>query len=323
MIEGKEVTIRPYRRAFTRPLKAAWGTWSVREGLLLRLRDPATGADAFGEVAPLENHLWKSLPAIDSLTTRESFNTHPCTAFALWSAQTALEGERDFPPPVRTAALLTLDHNTGAIIPKLRDSGVRTFKLKLGTGSPDDEWTNLQSIVLNLKPGEQLRLDPNRTWKKEDWKFWKPRLNGLVNFIQFIEEPFVKGMSHDKLLRKAEKSPVPIALDESLLEHPIRNWMKEDWPGFLVVKPSLMGGPGDWIELAEAAPERVVISSTFETGIGMNTLVHLAARFPGIDHGLGTQAYFDDEFGTHEIDNQIHPLDKGNQERIWENLPAK
>jgi O-succinylbenzoate synthase len=317
-----EISTRPYRRPFARPLKAAWGTWSMREGLLIKIRDQKTGKVAFGEVAPLSTAIQESLPPSESLTSRTSFLDHPCTAFGLWSAETSLSSDKTS-QPVRTAALLSLDAHSVTEIARLRSSGTRTFKVKVGMGSLEEEWKALQEIALSLEQGEKLRLDPNRSWKEDDWRFWKPRLNGLSQYIQFIEEPFVKGMSPRALLREANASPVALALDESLIEGRVTDWADQHWPGYWVVKPSLMGDPENWLPIVQEAPDRVVLSSTFETGIGLSALIRLAARFPGIDHGLGTQAYFDDGFGVPEKNSQLYPLDQEQQEAIWTRLPHK
>lgn len=324
MIERAEIAVRPYRRPFARPLKAAWGTWSVREGLLVRLRDPVTGKTGFGEAAPLGQELRQILALACPSPSPESLAGHRATTFALWAAQRSLAGPEGQPPPaVRSAALLSLGNDTGCRIRHLRESGFRTCKLKVGLNDLNAEWKSLQAVALSLQEGEKLRLDPNRSWKEDDWKFWKPRLNGLSEWIQFIEEPFVRGIDRSQMLREARNSPVPLALDESLAEGNPAEWTEIHWPGYWIVKPSLMGSPTSWMAALKPYAGKVVISSVFETGIGLSALAGIADCFPGLDHGLGTNAYFEDAFGASTTGSDLKALSVEQQEALWKNLPGK
>jgi O-succinylbenzoate synthase len=321
VIDESGLSSRPYRRPFARPLKAAWGEWSIREGLLLRLEDPDSGRVAFGEVAPLPTKGGKHIPPLQSSPSLESFSSNPSSAFALWSAQTALESTEPAPPPVRTAALLSLDSESPASIARLRESGARTFKLKLGLDAPDTEWNFLQAVAISLKPGDKLRLDPNRSWDEPTWKFWKPRLNGLSEWIQFLEEPFNKDMGPEGMLREANASPIALALDESLSDNAIAEWADLHWPGYWIIKPSVLGPPDYWLPPIAPYKDKIVLSSCFETGIGMSALIRMAGQFPGIDHGLGTQAYFDDAFGVSQTGSILTALTLLQQEDLWKSLP--
>ena len=63
----------------------------------------------------------------------------------------------------------------------------------------------------------------------------------------------------------------------------------------LVVKLARVGGPSAAGEIAEAAAEhgvRVVVSTLFETGVGIAGALNFAARLPEIDHGLATAGLF-------------------------------
>jgi O-succinylbenzoate synthase len=313
--ENVTVTSRPYRRPFSRPLKAAWGKWSVREGTLLRMDDAVSGKVGFGECAPLPTSQEPSSVYPDDVPP------DPAAEFAEWSGRISLGDPSVDPTPVRSAALLSLNDDTSHMLAKARENGFRTFKLKVGLASTEREWKDLQHLVTSMQSGEILRLDPNRSWDKREWQFWKPRLNGIREWIQFIEEPFSRHFPPHGWLREANTAPVPLALDESLTGKGLAYWLTHRWPGFWVLKPSLLGNPETWLSPVSQYMGKVVLSSAFESGIGLSAVIRLAQEFPGIDHGFGTQAYFDDGFGVPQDGNELQPLTIDQQKDLWDRLP--
>lgn len=300
--------LRSYRRPFARPLNAAWGRWSVREGVLLCLQDPETGRRGFGEAAPLPGPL-------------EATQQAAAMEFARWSAEQALKGGPYGEASVGSAALLSLGAGSPDQLLSLRAAGFHTFKVKLGVDEPAAEWMSLQALAIALRGGERLRLDPNRAWSSRLWGFWQPRLTGLSERVEFLEEPFVEAEFSDReILSMAERSKVPMALDESLHSGQLTDWVARHWPGYWVIKPSLMGHPDRWQDLLANRAGRVVLSSAFETGIGLSALVRLATAFPGVDHGLGTQAFFNDDLGLPESGSRLRALRPEEAEAIWNRL---
>ena len=225
------------------------------------------------------------------------------------------------PAKARSAALLSLDVQTPEALAGLRNAGYRTFKLKVGMADAAEEWRLLQATATSLRAGEKLRLDPNRSWNEDNWNYWKPRLRGITDCIEFLEEPFPEGLSVDQVLRRAEASPVPLALDESLAEGRLADWLERGWPGYWVIKPTLLGLSHVWVDALREHRSKVVLSSVFETGIGLSRLIRLAQEFPGIDHGLGTQDYFDDDLGVPQSGAELTALDPQQQEELWKRLP--
>jgi len=297
----------------------------------VRLEDPRTGAVGHGEAAPLpefgsESHeeaqaflgraaRETTLGGIDALLA----DAPPAAGFALWAARTGLGG-RAGDLRARSAALLTLGPTSADELPGLRARGARTCKLKLGRADPSVQWEWLKAVAAALQDGERLRLDPNRSWTEAQWGFWRPRLHGLGAIVEFIEEPFA---AVEDTLHCAERSPVPLALDESLARGglaALRDSVGRGWPGFWIIKPSLLGPADAWLELLTPLAGRVVVSSALETGIGMSALIALAARFPETDHGLGTQDFFADGFGARQDGFMLAPLPPAQQEAVWNSL---
>ena len=48
---SRQISVKPYRRAFRQPLRTAHGEWATREGFLVRVEQE--GRVGYGEVAPL------------------------------------------------------------------------------------------------------------------------------------------------------------------------------------------------------------------------------------------------------------------------------
>jgi o-succinylbenzoate synthase len=222
--------------------------------------------------------------------------------------------------PTRTAALMNLEEMDASTLKAGRESGYATFKVKLGLREPEQEWIRLHTVADLLEDGEQLRLDPNRAWDLETYEFWAQHLPDLNNSVEFIEEPFQPGLVNaETLVDIAQKSPVPLALDESLSESGIGQWMDLHWPGYWIVKPSLCGIP-TWMDLLQKVQKRVVISSAFETAVGLNHLLHIAQAYPDTAHGLGTGSFFNDALGLPSSGGHLHQQDSTQLSTIWTSL---
>lgn len=322
------IEYRPYRRTFAHPLHTAWGKWSVREGFLVRITS-SDGRAGIGEVAPLEEFgtesvkdagfFLKSLPASPE---RHEFDeilaqAPPACGFGLWSARQQTGSTIE---PIRTAALMNLDKMDASIMEEARDSGYTTFKVKLGLGKPEQEWLRLREVASLLRNGEKLRLDPNRAWDLEVYEFWVQRLPDLGSPPEFIEEPIQPGLvGAEALVEIATRSPVPLALDESLSEDGIAKWLDLRWPGYWIVKPSLCGIP-IWMDQLRGVQNRIVISSAFETAVGINHLLGIANAYPDTVHGLGTGAFFNDALSHPSSGGHLHQQESTQLNTLWKSL---
>lgn len=314
------------------PLRVAWGTWHLREGIILKLEDPQSGVVGFGEIAPLESFGTESLETAlrHIFALKREMPQHELEAcipeapaaasFGLRSALNSLNESDLEPIPVHSSALVNMD-SLEAKLDALRESGTSVFKLKVGIQPASEEQAHLDAIVAALNEDELLRLDPNQSWDLTTWDVWRPWLKNARKHIQFIEEPFdVESMTQEQLLKLSGKSPVPIALDESLSRTGTQPWIDAEWPGFWIIKPSLQGDPSAWLGSLNNS-DKVILSSAFETGIGMSSIICLAQGFVQNAHGLGTHAWFDDEIGIPTQGCALSPLTKDKMESIWNNLP--
>jgi O-succinylbenzoate synthase len=324
-------THRAYRRPLQRPLVTARMHWNVREGILVRLQD-ARGRTGFGEIAPLAefgtetiDEARKLCGSIPEATSTDALNelllsAPPACAFGIWSALEELRTPEQSLPPVPSAALLPLRDDSVSLIRDERSRGCDTFKIKLGTMEARLEKPILEAVLQTLHPGERLRLDPNQSWDLATLEDWMQVVRNHPQHVEFIEEPLRPGLlSPKELVRLASDLPIPLALDESLATAGPLLWINLGWPGFWVVKPSLMGVP-HWLAPLSGMAGRVVMSSAFETLIGMDALVRLTSGFPGTSHGLGTDGNFNDGFGPSREGNRIRPATLKEKETLWKSF---
>ncbi len=171
--------------------------------------------------------------------------------------------------------------------------GYRSLKLKVGRERTLGELVERVAAVRSaIGPDVQLRLDANGVWS-EAQAIRSLRALGEVE-PEYVEQPIAPRLGRVALARVRRASQVPIAADESVTG-PIAaaRLVREGAVDLLIVKPARVGGPGVGLEIAAGAAAHgvgIVVSTMFETGIGLLGALHVAAALPGPDraHGLGT-----------------------------------
>lgn len=184
---------------------------------------------------------------------------------------------------------------------ELRNGGFKAVKLKVGrlTILQDIERVRLARKILGDEIA--LRLDANRAWEWEDaLKF----AEAVQDFnIEYCEEPL---LDSNKLEQLHLQTGMPLALDETLWYAPTP---KSDAPAkhvslsgirALILKPGILGGWNNtkmWIEHAQKNGIHCVLSSCFESGLGLNWIAFMAnellsEQFPA---GLDTSKWFEQD----------------------------
>jgi O-succinylbenzoate synthase len=184
---------------------------------------------------------------------------------------------------------------------ELRNGGFKAVKLKVGrlTILQDIQRVRLARKILGNEIA--LRLDANRAWEWEDaLKF----AEAVQDFnIEYCEEPL---LDSNKLEKLHLQTGMPLALDETLWYAPTP---KSDTPAkhvslsgirALILKPSILGGWNNtkmWIEHAQKNGIHCVLSSCFESGLGLNWIAFMAnellsEKFPA---GLDTSKWFEQD----------------------------
>ncbi|PJE80304.1 o-succinylbenzoate synthase [invertebrate metagenome] len=284
------------------PLKSSRIT--ARQGLILELTDNQ-GVTAYGEASPLPDFSQESLAASRSLlikTVSQLVENHwgtgyqhpwllPVTsvAFAIESALWGLNLAQYKQSP-ETAPLLT---GTSYTINKRLSSWPtpfpREFKFKVGRQPLHKDIEQVMSILGRLPSSSKLRLDANQHWNPQQLIDFSKAID--VHRIAYIEEPVPKSNIFPELFRR---TGIYYALDESLQHyHPIQ--MMSGLRA-LIIKPTLTGGLHYCHQLIRRAKQqgiRAVLSSSFESPLGIHVLQQLAAHWlPDEMAGLDTLTAF-------------------------------
>ena len=283
--------IKPYAFKLNRPLHTAAGVLQHRRGWLLRLEDSA-GRLGWGEVSPLEAEQHEAchsalvrmmeLGVVWTVSSLEHLlATVPAAlAFAIGAALAELDGQLGsvssagwlqaprsaFLLPAGVAMRDALDRLLSSV-----DSNLSfALKWKVAACDPEEEWCLLQGLLDKLPSSARLRLDANGGWDRlQAWR-WVEQLRGDPR-LEWFEQPLA---ADDWEGLHAIAAVVPVALDESLQAHPA--W-RDQWEGWQVRRPLLEGDPRPLLRDLLRGKPRLMLSTTFETGIGARWLAHLAA----------------------------------------------
>lgn len=295
---------RSYRRPFGRQLITGHGAWTTREGILVRLED-GEGNTGYGEIAPLPSFGTESMEEACAYChgLNGQFNDDtialadanlPACRFGLESACELLRDKCGLNAgrKVQVAALLPSGERALKLLDHYSSQGFKTYKWKIGVDEIESEQSVFKELV-SASPGDaKFRLDANGALtlrQAEDW------LGFLANFnIEFLEQP-LPPTEIDAIFALAEKYSTPIALDESVASiDNLKNVAINGWPGFLVVKPSIMGSPSKFRACIEECESPMIFSSVFETAVGFQAGLQLAAEYgaPGFAAGYGINSYF-------------------------------
>ena len=309
---------RAYRRKFVRPLATGTGVWTFREGVIVRLRD-ADGRVGYGEAAPIPTFTGETAArdlawlrrAPDEVTLtelRRAPTRLACLRWAIFCALAMLKGKLSPPLKIKklpVAALLPAGRAAVAALDLRLEEGYRVFKWKVGVAPPPEEFSLLEQLLALLPAAARLRLDANGALSRIEWAAWCDGLNSLgpaVRAVEFFEQPLPPASGPQgsrEQLRLAAVSPVPVALDEGVAGWPaLRRASAGKWPGPLVVKPSLLGSADDFLRWRAPTRADLVYSSAFETSVGLQAALVLAAGDPHAGEralGFGTLEAFGDD----------------------------
>lgn len=320
---------RRYRRPFVRPFTTAHGTWSEREGIIVRLE--AGSADAggtagaglgYGEVAPLEAFQTETVEAasaflrsLGSWIDLEDLDRVPaelpCTAFGLRCAWRMAHGRsvastgngKSTADAIPLAALLPAGERALTAFEEARADGFTTFKYKAGTLPEAYDHAICGSLLSRMAPGQKLRIDANGSLDNDAAKRWLAYLDNdpAHELVDFLEQPLPPDQL-DEMLALQNAFRTPIALDESVTQSGgIRSIVERRFKGPLVIKPSIAGDPVVTLSCLRQVKNTLVFSSAFETAVGMAAVAAIAceAGSPAVAAGLGTGIFFphNDGFG--------------------------
>ncbi len=308
-----------------------------REGLVVRVEDESDHV-GFGEVAPLPGFSAETLHECREQMVRWRWSVlrqevpqhleELSGGFAQWlgqhdmagsvrcgiemavlSLQTSSQGVplrellADMPQEtLRLNALLSGDSDE--VLSRAAQAvtqGYTAVKLKIGHNAIDQDVRLIGMVREACGPDMRLRLDANRTFNVDS----ALELIGAVApyVIEYVEEP-VGGM--DGLRELLQRSPsVPIAIDESLVD--LEPAMLRELPAVaaVILKPTLLGLERSmaFARAATAIGATPVVTSMFESGVGLSVLAQFAASITPAEVavGLDTRAWLAEDLLKGEL----------------------
>jgi L-alanine-DL-glutamate epimerase-like enolase superfamily enzyme len=241
---------------------------------------PKTPEDCRGIIAEQSERLPNSQPS-----ARFAFEGALLDLFARYfglSAASLIRTWSNWPHPINEQIALTrliTSTDSAVCLTKARQAwqrGYRVFKLKLEPGNSFDETlANLRAIRDKFGKELVLRLDPNGSFPAED-------LERLLVALAPFEPEFVEEPAFWTTLRTLRQSPVPLAIDESLVDPEALSTLLLRREALrlkaAIVKPALHGLLRA-IELAEEAHRSgldVIVTHLFDGPVGHATALSLA-----------------------------------------------
>lgn len=321
--------IKEYRNRLLAPLRLPSGVISERQGVIIQIIAD-NGMIGCGEAAPLSGFspetleatteilngiasamqgvvVPESLDGIGTVVRRIIPEKYPAAVFGLETALCDLAAQASGRPLAswlnEKAAMevpvnyLTTGNRPGqdTTAADVQRGQYDVVKIKVGDRSEEDDIALVRGLADLLGRNIIIRLDANRKWT---YDAAVRVLNGLRQYrIEYVEEP-LENPSPTELIRLKTETGVGIALDETLAElGDIEPWLEAGAVDVLIIKPAIIGGIARAVRLKETARRynhTVVVTSTFESSVGLMALVHLAAAIsPGTACGLDSRSLFD------------------------------
>ncbi len=175
--------------------------------------------------------------------------------------------------------------------------GYEVFKVKVGNRNIPLDFKKVDQLREILPEDALIRLDANKAWSFNEAVLFG-KLIGTER-IDFIEEPLKDISQIDEFYQQTH---IPIALDETLSVIPCgisapgrcsSTLAHHEGVNAYVLKPMVLGGITvtlDWIEQAKNLGKKAVISSCFESSVGLKVLKNLALLTDQVP-GLGAQLW--------------------------------
>lgn len=182
------------------------------------------------------------------------------------------------------------------------EQGFHCIKIKIGAIDWKKEVEMIEYLRKRYSDTElEIRVDANGGFSMDNAL---PRLKRLADLgVHSIEQPIPAG-EPELMAFLSQVSPLPIALDESLIGVYGRSakseLLDEVKPAYVILKPSLCGGfsgAEEWIRLAEERGIGWWVTSALESNVGLNALAQWTATLGNpLPQGLGTGALYTNNF---------------------------
>ncbi|MBV0922902.1 o-succinylbenzoate synthase [Halomicroarcula limicola] len=297
------MTVEPFSLPLASPLETAGGTIDERRGFVVR--SDHRGETGVGEATPLPGwteSLDDCRTALDTASVADSGALRELDAAevpaARHGAATAMldaDARADGLPLYRwfdadrrcrsIPANATVGDGTAeetvAAAAEAVESGFGCCKLKVGGRSVEEDVERVRAVREGIGEDVTLRADANGAWTRSEAESAFDRFASLG--VEYVEQP----LAADDLAGHADLrgGSVGVALDESLAQKRAGAVFDADAADVLILKPMVLGGPGDAYTLAMQARERgiePVVTTTIDAVVARLAAVHVAAAIPDV-----------------------------------------
>ena len=292
-----------YSLPLKKPLRILGNSLKVRKGLILRLYDKR-GNFGEGEISPLplmhveslsqaENQIKKFLTPSSQKSSDLFRSLSPSVRFGFEMAWRTLFKKFDLKEKIHSGSEIIFEKEStkrnielnqipvNALVTsfgddlrsqceKIKLDGFRAVKIKVGQFKVHEDLKRLEIAKKIFGNKIALRVDANRGWKFNQATEFALEMKDFN--IEYCEEPLRNFKQLEKLF---ELTGMQVALDETLWTNPNPNRLPNSAISALILKPSILGGWENtlfWIKHAKKSKLKAVISSSMESGIGLNWL---------------------------------------------------
>lgn len=317
-----------YKVPFRVAIETAHGVLRWRRGLLLRYT-AVDGVSGWGEAAPLESfgqelrvtqralpqavrvaealwclgsergfrEAWRDpswLGHLRELPVPLTFGVELAVASALVKREgkslvDCLEGWHQV--PVNATVGVSDVEQAVSLALRAVEAGFRTIKLKVGIcGSVQQEIALIQTVRAALQPEIRLRLDANGKWSITEAI---TVLRSCTDCdIELVEQP-VEDVTEFRAI--AAVTEASLAVDEALADAGCAAALMEaEGIAAFVLKPTVLGGIAatlNTMRMATMSGKDVLVTSSFETGVGVVGCLIVASCLPAFPYACGMATF--------------------------------
>jgi len=168
------------------------------------------------------------------------------------------------------------------------EAGYDCCKLKVGKRTVDEDVARVRAVRERVGDDVTLRADANGAWSRDQAENAFDRFAPLD--VAYIEQPLpADDLAGHAALRGTD---IGVALDESLVERRVDSVLDANAADVLILKPMVLGGPGNAHTLALRAREQgvePVVTTTVDAVVARLAALHVAAAIPDVGAcGLAT-----------------------------------
>ena len=168
------------------------------------------------------------------------------------------------------------------------ERGFDCLKLKVAARPIDADVERVRAVREAVGDDVTLRLDANGGWDRPEAERALERVEPLD--VAYVEQPLAAGDLTG--LADLRGGGVDIAVDETLAQRSMADVFDAAAADVVVLKPMVVGGPGNAHTLARRARDRgiePVVTTTVDAAVARAAAVHVAAAIPDVSHcGLAT-----------------------------------